>query len=150
MTLYAAYGSNMDPARMHERAPHSPHRGTGYLEGWRLTFGGDDIGWDGALATVVEDPTEHVFLSLYDLTPQDERALDEWEGVAVDVYRKIKVRVHTLDGEPLCFLYVLNGYEGGVPSKQYMSIIVDAAIAAGAPVDYLEDLAKRPTRNADN
>jgi hypothetical protein len=78
----------MDPARMHERAPHSPHRGTGYLEGWRLTFGGDDIGWDGALATVVEDPTEHVFVSLYDLTPQDERALDEWEGVAVDVYRK--------------------------------------------------------------
>jgi len=139
----------MDPARMHERAPHSPHRGTGYLESWRLTFGGDDIGWDGALATVVEDPTEHVFVSLYDLTPQDERALDEWEGVAVDVYRKIKVRVHTLDGEPLCFLYVLNGYEGGLPSKQYMSIIVDAAIAAGAPVDYLEDLAKRPTRASD-
>jgi len=139
----------MDPARMHERAPHSPHRGTGYLESWRLTFGGDDIGWDGALATVVEDATEHVFVSLYDLTPQDERALDEWEGVAVDVYRKIKVRVHTLDGEPLCFLYVLNGYEGGLPSKQYMSIIVDAAIAAGAPVDYLEDLAKRPTRASD-
>ena len=139
----------MEPARMHERAPHSPHRGTGYLEGWRLTFGGDDIGWDGALATVVEDATEHVFVSLYDLTPQDERALDEWEGVAVDVYRKIKVRVHTLDGEPLCFLYVLNGYEGGLPSKQYMSIIVDAAIAAGAPVDYLEDLAKRPTRASD-
>jgi len=139
----------MDPARMHERAPHSPHRGTGYLEGWRLTFGGDDIGWDGALATVVEDANEHVFVSLYDLTPQDERALDEWEGVAVDVYRKIKVRVHTLDGEPLCFLYVLNGYEGGLPSKQYMSIIVDAAIAAGAPVDYLEDLAKRPTRASD-
>lgn len=139
----------MDPARMHERAPHSPHRGTGYLEGWRLTFGGDDIGWDGALATVVEDPAEHVFVSLYDLTPQDERALDEWEGVAVDVYRKIKVRVHTLDGEPLCFLYVLNGYEGGLPSKQYMSIIVDAAIAAGAPVDYIEDLAKRPTRASD-
>ena len=134
---------------MHERAPHSPHRGTGYLESWRLTFGGDDIGWDGALATVVEDATEHVFVSLYDLTPQDERALDEWEGVAVDVYRKIKVRVHTLDGEPLCFLYVLNGYEGGLPSKQYMSIIVDAAIAAGAPVDYIEDLAKRPTRASD-
>jgi AIG2-like family len=62
---------------------------------------------------------------------------------------KIKVRVHTLDGEPLCFLYVLNGYEGGLPSKQYMSIIVDAAIAAGAPVDYLEDLAKRPTRASE-
>ena len=55
MELYAAYGSNMDPARMAERCPHSPMQGTGWLEGWRLTFGGEDIGWDGALATVVED-----------------------------------------------------------------------------------------------
>ncbi|MGH3069997.1 MAG: gamma-glutamylcyclotransferase family protein, partial [Streptosporangiaceae bacterium] len=52
MALYAAYGSNMDPAQMLVRCPHSPQRGTGWLEGWRLTFGGEDIGWDGALATV--------------------------------------------------------------------------------------------------
>ena len=53
--LYAAYGSNMDPAQMAERCPHSPQRGTGWLEGWRLTFGGEDINWEGARATVVED-----------------------------------------------------------------------------------------------
>src|SRR5436190_1729428 len=51
--VYAAYGSNMDSARMAERCPHSPSRGSGWLEGWRLTFGGEDIGWEGALATVV-------------------------------------------------------------------------------------------------
>src|SRR5262249_10546694 len=49
--LYAAYGSNMDPAQMALRCPHSPQRGTGWLEGWRLTFGGADIGWEGAMAT---------------------------------------------------------------------------------------------------
>ncbi|HTQ93947.1 MAG TPA: gamma-glutamylcyclotransferase family protein, partial [Streptosporangiaceae bacterium] len=47
MALYAAYGSNMDPAQMLLRCPHSPQRGTGWLEGWRLAFGGEDIGWDG-------------------------------------------------------------------------------------------------------
>ena len=41
---------------MLERAPHSPMAGTGWLEGWRLTFGGEDLGWEGALATIVEDP----------------------------------------------------------------------------------------------
>jgi hypothetical protein len=143
MTLYAAYGSNMDPAQMRERAPHSPHRGTGWLEGWRLTFGGEDVGWEGALATVVEEPGSHVFVSLYDLTPQDEKSLDNWEGADLNLYSKIRVRVHTLDGEPLCFIYVLNDFEGGLPSRRYLSIMVDAAIAAGAPVDYLEDLAKR-------
>ena len=47
--LYAAYGSNMDPEQMMQRAPHSPMAGTGWLEGWRLTFGGDDYGLEGAL-----------------------------------------------------------------------------------------------------
>jgi hypothetical protein len=51
--LYAAYGSNMDPAQMKERAPHSPMAGTGWLMGWRLTFGGEDFAWEGALSTVV-------------------------------------------------------------------------------------------------
>ncbi|WP_165715462.1 gamma-glutamylcyclotransferase family protein, partial [Mycobacterium tuberculosis] len=42
MPLYAAYGSNMHPEQMLERAPHSPMAGTGWLPGWRLTFGGED------------------------------------------------------------------------------------------------------------
>ena len=54
MTLYAAYGSNMDPLQMLLRAPHSPAAGTGWLTGWRLTFGGEDLGWEGALVTLVE------------------------------------------------------------------------------------------------
>jgi hypothetical protein len=41
--IYAAYGSNMHPEQMLERAPHSPMAGTGWLHGWRLTFGGEDI-----------------------------------------------------------------------------------------------------------
>ena len=49
--IYAAYGSNMHPEQMLQRAPHSPMAGTGWLHGWRLTFGGEDIGWEGALAT---------------------------------------------------------------------------------------------------
>lgn len=136
----------MDPAQMLERAPYSPHRGTGWLEGWRLTFGGEEIGWEGSIATVVEDPNHHVFVSLYDLTAQDEESLDIWEGANLGIYSKIRVRVQSLQGEHLCFLYVLNSYEGGLPSKRHLSIILDAAIAAGAPLDYLEDLARRATK----
>src|SRR3954453_19291359 len=80
MALYAAYGSNMDPAQMRERCPHSPVAGTGWLEGWRLTFGGEDLGWEGALATIVEAPGENVYVGLYDVTPHDEQVLDAWEG----------------------------------------------------------------------
>src|SRR5205085_10497313 len=68
MALYTAYGSNMDPRQMADRAPHSPMAGTGWLDGWRLTFGGADLGWEGALATVVEEQASQVFVVLYDLT----------------------------------------------------------------------------------
>ena len=146
MTLYAAYGSNLDPRQMLLRAPHSPHRGTGWLRGWRLTFGGEDIGWEGAVATLAEDSSESVFVSIYDLTDTDESALDEWEGVTTDLYRKIRVRVETLDGSALCYVYVLNSFEGGAPSQRYLEIMTNAAREAGAPGDYIQFLINRSTR----
>ena len=146
MSLYAAYGSNMDPKQMQRRCPHSPVRGTGWLEGWRLTFGGEDIGWEGALATLVEDPDSRVFVALYDITSGDEAHLDEWEGADIGLYRKIRLRVQTLDGEALAWLYVLDAYEGGLPSARYLGILAEAAQAAGAPDDYLAELRARPCR----
>ncbi len=144
MELYAAYGSNMNPAQMAERCPHSPRQGTGWLEGWRLTFGGEDIGWEGALGTVVEDADERVFVVLYELSEADERALDSWDGATIGYYRKLRVRVTTLDGEVLAWLYVLNDYEGGLPSARYLGIMADAAETAGAPADYVRCLRTRP------
>ena len=146
MALYAAYGSNLDPAQMLERCPHSPVTGNGWIEGWRLTFGGEELGWEGALATLVEAFAEHVFVGLYDLTDTDAKALDAWEGADTGLYRKIRVRVHTLDGDRLASVYVLNGYEGGLPSARYLSVLADAAEAAGAPHDYVTELRRRPCR----
>jgi hypothetical protein len=142
--LYAAYGSNMDPERMAERCPHSPQRGTGWLEGWRLTFGGAEIGWEGPLATVVEDVAQRVFVVLYELSDLDERSLDRWDGVTLGYYRKIRVRVETLAEDTLAWLYVLNAYEGGLPSASYLGMVADAAEKAGAPADYVTDLRGRP------
>jgi gamma-glutamylcyclotransferase (GGCT)/AIG2-like uncharacterized protein YtfP len=149
VTLYAAYGSNMDPLQMLLRAPHSPGRGTGWLQGWRLTFGGEDLGWEGALATVVEDadPESQVFVALYDISEPDEDALDEWEGSDLGLYAKIRVRVATLEGDVTAWLYVLDDYEGGLPSARYLGIIADAAEAAGAPDDYVVALRERPCRS---
>ena len=144
MELYAAYGSNMNPAQMAERCPHSPRQGIGWLDGWRLTFGGEDIGWEGALATVVEDGAERVFVVLYELAESDEQSLDRWDGATIGYYRKFKVRVATRDGEALAWLYVLNAYEGGLPAARLLGIMADAAEAAGAPEDYVKALRERP------
>lgn len=131
---------------MMERAPHSPMAGTGWLLGWRLTFGGEDIGWEGALATIVEDPGSEVFVVLYDVNEPDEAQLDRWEGAELQLHNKIRLRVQTLEGSVLAWLYVLDAYEGGLPSARYIGVVADAAEAAGAPADYVQALRTRRCR----
>jgi gamma-glutamylcyclotransferase (GGCT)/AIG2-like uncharacterized protein YtfP len=145
--LYAAYGTNLDPALMAHRCPHSPLQMTGWLTGWRLTFGGEEHGWDGALVTIVEDPLEEVFVALYDVAPHDEPVLDEWESADTGLYRRTKVRVTTLTADQLAWTYVLDAFEGGLPSAHYLGTLANAAEAADAPADYVHALRTRPCRS---
>lgn len=130
---------------MARRAPHSPAIGTGWLQGWRLTFGGEDRSIHGALATIVEDPGAQVFVMVYALTDEDERALDAHEAMDFDLYRKIHLRVAMLDRDITAWLYVLAAFEGGHPTRLYLRDIVDAAEAAGAPRDYVALLERLET-----
>jgi len=148
VTLYAAYGTNLDPTKMAQRCPHSILRSTGWLQGWRLTFGGEELGWDGAMTTLVEDPFDQVFVAVYDLTPADEARLDTWEGLDMGLYRKVKVRVSTLTEEVVVWTYVLDAYEGGLPSALTIGVVAEAAEAAGAPADYVAALRARPCRSS--
>ena len=148
MTLYAAYGPNMDPRTMMDRCPHSPLHCIGWLQGWRLTFGGEEYGWDGSLSTIVEDPLEQVFVAVYDVTDEDVAQMDDWENVATGLYRKTRVRIATMLGELVAWTYVLDAYEGGLPSASYLGILSDAAEAADAPVDYVKALRRRPCRSS--
>jgi gamma-glutamylcyclotransferase (GGCT)/AIG2-like uncharacterized protein YtfP len=136
---------------MRAYCPHSPLVGTGWLEGWRLTFGGEGLlGYEGAVSTIVESDTtgDRVFVAVYDVHPQDEQQLDELEGVSSGLYQKLHLRVVTLDGDLTAWVYVLDGYEGGLPTAWYVSEIANAAQKAGAPDDYVEALRARPTRTA--
>lgn len=147
VSLYAAYRHDLDPARMLERCPTSPVRGPGWLTGWRLTFGGEELaspGTDGgALATVVQEPGAAVFVMLYDISPSDEEAL----ALLEPAYRRLKVRVETLETSAMAWTLVLDAYEGGLPSARYLGALSDAAETAGAPDDYVRALRLRPCRS---
>nr|WP_242422132.1 gamma-glutamylcyclotransferase family protein [Nocardiopsis sp. TSRI0078] len=193
MSIYAAYGTNLDPGQMARRAPRSPLLTTGWLEGWRLTFGEGIPVPGGALATLVEGPGQRVFVALYDLMEWDEPHLDSWEGVLEEprrgrppgapagggdeeprrrrplravagdgeeeprrrrplravagdgrAYRKMTVRARTTDrGVVTAWAYVLDGYEGGLPSAIQLGQLAAAAEKAGAPDWYVSDLLAR-------
>jgi hypothetical protein len=83
------------------------------------------------------------------VSPFDEPKLDAWEGADRGLYRKIRDRVHTLDGEQMVWLYVLEAYEGGLPSARYLGLVANAVEAAGAPSDYVTELRTRPCTASD-
>jgi hypothetical protein len=55
--------------------------------------------------------------------------------------------VASLEGSPLAWVYLLDGFEGGLPSARYLGVLADAAEAAGAPDDYVAELRNRPCRS---
>lgn len=147
MSLHAVYGASMDPKVMLQRCPQSPLTSTGWLQGWRLTFGGEEYGWDGAMATVVQDDSDRVFVAVYDISPFDQESFESWEGVQAGLYQPIRERVATLQGDALVTLFALAAYEGGLPSANYLGMVADAAEAVGAPDDYVRSLRERPCRS---
>ena len=65
------------------------------------------------------------------------------------MHTKIRCRVERISSDTttdpvLAWLYVLDAWEGGLPSARYLGVMADAAEIAGAPEDYVHDLRTRP------
>ncbi len=138
--LYFAYGSNMDPAQMRERAPGGRALGAARLGGWRLTFTRDSPGWGGGVGHIEPDPADEVWGVLWDLTEPDLVALDAYEGVDVGAYVRDEVSV-TQDGrdiDAIVYLAVPRGFKQ--PSERYIAALVRGAEAHGLPKAYVERL----------
>ena len=52
-----------------------------------------------------------------------------------------------MNGEEVAWTYVLDAYEGGLPSALHLGLLADAAEAAAAPDDYVAALRRRPCRS---
>ncbi len=83
MKLYFAYGSNLSKAQMQERCPASVPFEPYLLTQFRLEFVGEStLRWGpGGVATIIPSPVQVVPGALYRITPEDEEALDGFEGV---------------------------------------------------------------------
>ena len=92
MPIYFAFGSNLYPPQMAERCPGSRVLQPGVLKGYRLAFSGYSTRWEGGVATIVAEPFREVQGLLYDLTEEDQRNLDRFEGFPT-VYDRLQVSV---------------------------------------------------------
>jgi hypothetical protein len=139
MTLYFAYGSNLNLSQMARRAPGAVPLDKLYLPNAQLVFRGvaDVIFKEGSTAPG----------GVWRLTPECELALDRYEGWRPSndgMYRKEYVEVDGLpDGETCVMIYVMNSTGIYPPSKFYFDGIREGYRDFGLKVGPLKDALKR-------
>lgn len=130
----AAYGVGLNRAEMAKHCPTAKLIGATELKNYRLAFRGSRA---GALATIEKTKGGNVPALLWEISPQDEAALDSWIGVP-ELYRKAAIKIRR-DSSPLdALIYILISEKPqNKPSAFYYSTILEGYRAAGFDADIL-------------
>ena len=133
--VFAAYGVGVNRGEMAKHCPTAKLIGTAELKNYRLAFRGSRA---GALATIEKAKAGIVPALLWEISPQDEAALERWFGVP-ELYRKATIKV-SRDGAPVdALIFILiSGKPQNKPSAFYYSTLLEGYIAAGFDADILK------------
>lgn len=128
--LYVAYGSNLHLAQMARRCPDAKAYGSGAIKNYRLAFYN--------VASILPSPGTAVPVGVWEISAQDEKKLDRYEGFP-HLYRKENIEVVMNNGETVtAMVYIMNrdGTES-YPSESYYNIIYSGYRSFGLDTDYL-------------
>ena len=133
--LFAAYGAGLNRTEMAKHCPTAKLIGTTELKNYRIAFRGSKA---GALATIEKARGGSVPTLLWEISPQDEAALDRWIGVP-ELYRKTAIKVRrdgALVETLICIL--ISGKPQNKPSAFYYSTLLEGYTAAGFDTEILK------------
>ena len=133
--FFVAYGEGLNRAEMTKHCPTATLIGTTELKNYRIAFRGSKA---GALATIEKAKGGSVPALLWEISPQDEAALDRWIGVP-ELYRKTAIKVRR-DGTLVdALIYILtDGKPQNKPSAFYYSTLLEGYTAAGFDTEILK------------
>jgi gamma-glutamylcyclotransferase (GGCT)/AIG2-like uncharacterized protein YtfP len=134
MTLYFAYGTNMDRAGMRVRCPGARAIGTGSLQGWRLLV------MRNGYVSIARQPEANVHGVLWRLGPRDLAALDAYEAVDAGLYRRRVLPVLADGRQTSAQVYVGRSSTPGRPRPGHLPLVIAAAQSWNLPAAYLDEL----------
>lgn len=133
--VFAAYGVGLNRTEMAKHCPTAKLLGTTELKNFRLAFRGGNA---CAVATIVKAKGGNVPGLLWEITSQDEAALDRWIGVP-ELYWKAKAKVRS-DGtliDALIYIQIADKPKNK-PSAFYYSTLLEGYRAAGFDTEILK------------
>lgn len=126
--LYIAYGSNLNLPQMEKRCPTAKVVGRSEIKDYELLFRGARR---GGVATVEPREGFRVPVLLWEIQPQDEQALDYYEGYP-RLYEKELMQVELGGKSVEAMVYVMTpGHAPGLPSPYYLDVIAEGYRTAG-------------------
>ena len=126
---------------MAHRCPKAKVLGVSEINDYRLLFRGQH---GGAVATVEPFKGSRVPVLIWEITEEDETALDRYEGWPY-LYRKENIKVKLKGKVVEAMVYIMNGNRPqGQPSIYYYSVIFDGYKAQG----FDEEVLKRALENS--
>ena len=140
--IYFAYGSNLDPERLHLNCPSAQFISAGKLPDFTLNFTKtSEIRWRGGVADIVETPNDSMWGGVWEIDIAESDALDRQEGVHTDPqgYHRLDVIVESPDGTLIhCRTYQVTVREALniSPSPAYKETLVRGAEYCELPPDY--------------
>lgn len=149
---YIAYGSNLNIPQMRMRCPSARIIGTSEIPGYALLFKGSKT---GSYLTIEPKAGGRVPVAAWEVTPEDEAALDRYEGFPVFYYkaelelpikgiRSGKVRKRT------CFVYIMHEDRRlGLPSEYYLRVCAAGYRSFGFDESLLYEAVKNSRRDYD-
>jgi len=133
--LFAAYGVGLNRNEMVKHCPTAKPISTTELKNFSLAFRGGNA---SAVATIEKAKGGGVPALLWEITPQDEVALDRWIGVP-DLYRKDTVKVRLNGAAMEVLVYILIGNKPpNKPSAFYYSTLLEGYKISGFDTETLK------------
>ena len=133
--VFAAYGAGLNRAEMAKHCPTAKLIGSAELKNYRLSFRGSKA---SAVATIEKAKSGSVAALLWEISPQDEIALERWIGVP-ELYRKSMIKVRRDGALVETMIYILvSGKPRNKPSAFYYSTLLEGYRAAGFDADILK------------
>ncbi len=138
--LYVAYGSNLNLEQMKHRCPMSKLRSIGVIKGYELQFKGRP---NGAYLTIGKVADAETPVAVWEITPQDERFLDRYEGYPSHYYKK-NIDVELENGTSVkAMVYIMNPkMKFGLPSESYYHTVYKGYKDCGIDVKHLNQALK--------
>jgi len=142
---YIAYGSNLNTKQMSIRCSGAKVAGTGFLKDYQLIFKGS---LTGAYLTIEKAEGKSVPVAIWEVSEENEKALDRYEGYPSFYYKKeMEIELTEIKTKKTyrkqAFVYIMHEERKlGIPYKDYLLVCLEGYKTFKFNSKYLEEALK--------